>query len=155
MDFTWSRVKPIDFTILKMFQVNLAASQPMSFLWQQNHMDSLETVHGTITDLTFLFTIWSTELTMADPFPLGRESFSWTSNVTIFNVQIGLESRSSNPICFTNAPNHCWFSIIKQIGKIIKGLVATCHQGVTEEPSQQPATSRLRHPTLPTCQYVA
>ena len=76
MDFTWSRVKPIDFTILKMFQVNLAASQPMSFLWQQNHMDSLETVHGTITDLTFLFTIWSTELTMADPFPLGRESFS-------------------------------------------------------------------------------
>ena len=33
-------------------------------------------VHGTITDLAFLFTIWSTELTMADPFPLGRERFS-------------------------------------------------------------------------------
>ena len=29
--------------------------------------------HETISDLAFLFTIWSTELTMADPFPLGRE----------------------------------------------------------------------------------
>ena len=48
----------------------------MPFLWQQKHMDSLGMVHGTILDLAFLFTIWSTELTMANPFQLGRERFS-------------------------------------------------------------------------------
>ena len=90
-------------------------------------------VHVTITDLAILFTIWSTELTMADPFPLGRECFFWISSVTIVNVHKVLGSRSSNQICFTSLPNHCWFSSTKQIDKIIKGLVIVCFIGVPKE----------------------
>ena len=57
------------------FQVNRAASQPMPLPLATKHMDPLVMAHETISDLAFLFTIWSTELTMVDPFPLGRESF--------------------------------------------------------------------------------
>ena len=62
-------------------------------------------VYGTITYLDFLLTIRSN-----DPWPIPfnwEEKVFWTSNVTNVNVQIGLGSRSSNLICFTNAPNHC------------------------------------------------
>ena len=57
------------------FQVNRAASQPMPLPLATKHMDPLVMAHETISEFAFLFTIWSTELTIADPFPLGREIF--------------------------------------------------------------------------------
>ena len=64
----------------------MAASQSVSLPLAIKHIDPLVMAHETISDLAFLFTIWSTELTMADPFQLGKECFFWISCVTIVNV---------------------------------------------------------------------
>ena len=89
------------------FQVNREASQPMPLPLAIETYGVFEMVNGTITDLAFLFTIWSTELTMANPFQLGRERFSGlpmlplSMSMEVWEVDLPIK------FCFTNAPNHC------------------------------------------------
>ena len=56
------------------FQVNRAASQPMPLPLATKHMDPLVMAHETISDLAFLFTIWSTELTIGRSLSIGKRN---------------------------------------------------------------------------------
>ena len=109
------------------FQVYLTALQPMPLISKMKTYSCFGNATRDYHRLSLSLYHLVNRVDYGRSLSIGKRKLFWISNVTIVNVHGSLGSWSSNQICFTSAPNHCWFSSIKQIGKIIKGHVMVRH----------------------------